>query len=295
MDSILITGGTGSFGQAFTRYLLENSLASRICIFSRGEHTQAAMRAAFNNDPRLRFFLGDVRDLPRLRRAMEGVDTVVHAAALKRIEVGVYNPDEMVKTNVLGAMNVVEAAHAAGVQNVVALSTDKAYMPISPYGQSKALAETIFLSANTLHTHGPKYSVVRYGNVWCAQGSVIPKWVELTKQHKVIEITSEECTRFFMTVEQAFLLVHSLIHEPVTDRVTIADNLPAYRVGDLLVAFTSFMGQRGLAVAHTYSGLPFWEKYHESMEENFCSVDARRMTVDEIETELHKASLEGLI
>lgn len=295
MESILITGGTGSFGQAFTRYLLDNSLASRICIYSRGEHTQAAMRAAFNDDPRLRFFLGDVRDLSRLRRAMEGVDTVVHAAALKRIEVGYYNPDEMVKTNVLGAMNVVEAAHASGVENVVALSTDKAYMPISPYGQSKALAETIFLSANTLHAHGPKYSVVRYGNVWCAQGSVIPKWVELTKQHKVINVTSEECTRFFMTVEQAFLLVYGLILKPVTDRITIAEQLSAYRVGDLLTAFIQYMGKQGYSVAHTYSGLPHWEKYHESMEEGICSADAWRMTVDQLVAALHRAHEEGLI
>src|SRR3990167_1245183 len=132
--NVLITGATGSFGQAFVKHLLSNSPAERICIYSRDEWKQAQMRQAFNDDPRLRFFIGDVRDLNRLTRAMIGIDLVVHAAALKRIEVGYYNPDEMVKTNVHGAVNVIEAAFIAKVHSVVALSTDKAYQPVSPYG-----------------------------------------------------------------------------------------------------------------------------------------------------------------
>ena len=138
-----MTGGTGSFGQAFCKHLLTHHRPKRVIVLSRDEHKQAAM-ADGHADDRLRFFIGDVRDRGRLRRAFDGVDIVVHAAALKRIEVGQYNPGEMVKTNILGAMNVIEAAMDAKVKKVVALSTDKAFSPISPYGQSKALAETLF-------------------------------------------------------------------------------------------------------------------------------------------------------
>src|SRR6478609_6575238 len=147
--NILVTGGTGAFGKAFTERLLRDGLASRICIFSRGEYRQFCMKQQFKDDPRLRFMIGDVRDRWRLTRAMEGVDIVVHAAALKRIEVGFYNPIEMIRTNIDGAINVIEAAHDAKVKKAVALSSDKAFQPISPYGQSKALAESLFLAANS--------------------------------------------------------------------------------------------------------------------------------------------------
>ncbi len=168
MKSVLISGGTGSFGRAFTERLLGTGI-DRIAILSRGEHCQADMAERYN-DPRLRFFIGDVRDRDRLRRAFEGIECVVHAAALKRIEVGAYNPLEMVKTNIGGAENVVEAAMDAGVSKVVALSTDKAWQPVSPYGQSKALAESIFRNAYQGHT---KFAVTRYGNVWGSSGSVV--------------------------------------------------------------------------------------------------------------------------
>ena len=147
MKSVLITGGTGSFGRAFTERLLRDDKVERIAIYSRGEHAQAEMSEALRSSGRVRFFIGDVRDRVRLTRALRGVDVAVHAAALKRIEVGVYNPTEMVQTNIGGAVNVIEAAMDAGVQKVVALSTDKAYEPISPYGQSKALAESLFRNA----------------------------------------------------------------------------------------------------------------------------------------------------
>jgi UDP-N-acetylglucosamine 4,6-dehydratase len=148
MKSVLITGGTGSFGQAFAKRLLKDG-TERVVILSRGEHAQAEMRERLSDD-RLRFFIGDVRDRDRLRRAFEGVDVVVHAAALKRIEVGAYDPIEMVKTNVIGTMNVIEAAMDAKVKKVVGLSSDKAWQPISPYGQSKALAESLLLNANNI-------------------------------------------------------------------------------------------------------------------------------------------------
>ena len=269
----LITGGTGSFGNAFAEYLLSNG-AERICIYSRDEHKQAVMRDRLNNNDKLRFFIGDVRDKDRLRRAMQGIDIVVHAAALKRIEVGHYSPDEMVKTNILGAMNVIEAAFDAKVKKVVALSTDKAYQPISPYGQSKALAESLFLNANnTYGEHGPKYAVVRYGNVWKSNGSVVPKWQEILKTSNEVPVTDPDCTRFMMFMEEAVSLVTNTIETMNGGELVIPKNLPAYRLGDLAIA----MGANPIE-----SGLPKWEKLAECMEYGNCSDTARRMTVEEI-------------
>lgn len=273
ISSVLITGGTGSFGQAFANFLLETTSVQRICIYSRGEHTQASMRANLRDDPRLRWFIGDVRDVDRLKRAMRGCDSVVHAAALKRIETGFYNPDEMVKTNVLGAMNIIEAAGATStVRRVVALSTDKAYQPISAYGQSKALAESLFLAANDLHN--TKFAVTRYGNVWCSEGSVVPKWRALIAAGvEFMPITEYECTRFFMTMDEAINLVWNTLRHMVGGELVIPQSLPAYRLGDLAKA---------MDVNTVVTGLPKWEKLHESMDKYTCSADARRMTVGEL-------------
>lgn len=282
MTSILITGGTGSFGQAFTRALLDHKLANRICIYSRGEHAQASMREQFGDDPRLRFLIGDVRDQARLRRALTGVDVVVHAAALKRIEVGAYNPIEMIKTNVDGAINLIEAAQDAGVKKVVALSTDKAYQPVSPYGHSKALAEALFLAAdNTVDkARGPRFSVVRYGNVWNSNGSILPKWLAMIHGGAdEVPITDPDCTRFFMTLEEAVALVWRTILLSRGGDLVIPD-LPAYRVGDLAKA---------IGVKARITGLPMWEKKHESMDHTRCSADARRMTVEELEDAIQRA------
>src|SRR6056300_1396910 len=195
MRSYLITGGTGSFGQAFTSYLLDNKLSYRVCIYSRGEHAQADMAEAFNQDERLRFFIGDVRDRDRLRRAMDGCDYVIHAAALKRIEVGKYNPVEMVRTNIDGAINVIEAAQDVDVERVVGLSTDKAFQPISPYGQSKALAESLFLAANNMISeYGPTFVVTRYGHVWWSKGSVGPRWWAMKQRGaRSVPVTNPGC------------------------------------------------------------------------------------------------------
>ena len=280
MHSILITGGTGSFGQAFVRRLLADYSYDRICIFSRGEHAQAAMRQALKDDKRLRFFIGDIRDKERLTRACRGVDTLVHAAALKRIEVGAYNPDEMVKTNVLGAMNVIDAAIANGVKRVVALSTDKAYQPISPYGQTKALAESLFLNANDIHgTDAPMFSVTRYGNIWNASGSVVPTWhALLAAGAKVLPVTDGRATRFFMWLEDAVdLVLNTLDHMPA--HVVIPRDLPAYQLDTLAAAF---------GMPYSESGMPPWEKLHESMDDSLCSDTARRMTVDELREELRR-------
>jgi UDP-N-acetylglucosamine 4,6-dehydratase len=270
MPSWLITGSTGSFGRAFVKRLLGTPEATRICVFSRGEHAQAAMRAELQNDPRLRFFVGDVRDRDRLRRAMEGVDTVIHAAALKRIEVGFYNPSEMVRTNVLGAMNVIEAAQDAGVRKVVALSSDKAYQPISAYGQSKALMESLMLAANhTRGANGPIFAVTRYGNVAGSAGSVIPIW----RATDYPLITDSECTRFWMTMDEAIDLVLNTVRTMKGGELAIP-TLPAYRLGDLLVA----MGKNPAEQV----GLNAYEKKHESMCDGNSSEHARRMSILEL-------------
>ena len=275
--SVLITGGVGSFGRAFTARLLKDGIAERICIYSRGEHMQAQMRDDFNDDIRLRWFIGDVRDRDRLRRAMEGVEIVIHAAALKRIEVGHYSPDELCKTNINGSLNVIEAAAQAGVSKVLLTSTDKAYAPCSPYGFSKAMAESLFINANNLYgAHGPRYIVVRYGNIWRANGSVVPRWEALKKAGKTkVQCTDPGCTRFFMTIDHAVdFVLDNLDNPPAKIAVPI---LPAYKLGDLAEA---------MEVDLDITGLPPWEKLHESMEHDNCSRDARRMSVAELQLAL---------
>lgn len=220
--------------------------------------------------------VGDVRDLARLTRACRGIDAVIHAAALKRIETGAYNPDEMVKTNVLGTMNVIEAATAANVKYVVGLSSDKAYQPCSPYGQSKALAESLMLAANA-YAGKTKFACTRYGNVTGSQGSVLPKWLALVKASKDITVTDLECTRFHMTMDEAVNLVWDLATTMQGGELSIPDWLPAYNLGDL--AWT-LMAVYGCKVNVT--GLPAFEKLHESMDYDLCSSDARRLTVAEL-------------
>jgi len=276
VNNILITGGSGSFGTAFTERLLTNNLSDRICIYSRDEFKQAQMRQRFNDDQRLRFFVGDVRDLSRLKRAMIGVDIVIHAAALKRIEVGNYAPDEMVKTNIMGAINVIEATHEAKVKKVICLSTDKAYKPVSPYGQTKALAESLFLNANNMYgQHGPKYSVTRYGNVAGSKGSVIPKWRELKEKKKIITVTAFSCTRFWMFMDEAVDLVLKAIKE-MKGGETFIPELPAFNLINLLKAMD--INTKNVRVA----GLPEWEKVNECMADGNCSNTARQMTIDEL-------------
>ncbi len=268
MSSVLITGGTGTFGEAFLAQYV--GLFTRVCVFSRGEHRQAELRERFPQD-HIRWFIGDVRDRDRLRRAMEGCQYVVHAAALKRIEVGAYNPAEMVKTNVLGAMNVIEAAHDAGVRRVVALSTDKAWQPISPYGQSKALAESLFLANN--QSPGPEFAVVRYGNVAGSAGSVIPRWRKMIAAGAdTVPVTDPDCTRFWMTAGDAAFEVHHQLRLSFRG-VSFPDDLPAYRLGDLAEAMEVKMEVRGL---------PDYEKMHEGMADGVTSDVARRMTVEEL-------------
>jgi len=283
VNSIVITGGTGSFGHAFVEFLLNNDLAKRIVIYSRSEYAQAQMRERFN-DSRLRWFIGDVRDVDRLRRAFANCEVVVHAAALKRIEVGHYNPDEMIKTNILGTMNAISAAAETipCVRRFVFLSSDKAFQPISPYGQSKALAETLVLNANNIYGEfGPKFIVTRYGNVAGSRGSVIPRWLELLRNgEKKVPVSDPDCTRFWMHMDEAVALVHDAIQNGEAGDVLIP-TLPAYRLGDLAEVMGAEMD---------VLGLPPWEKKHESMSEDQCSATALRMSKTEIEIALRNVA-----
>lgn len=205
---ILLTGGTGSFGQKFTKIALKEHDPKAIRIFSRGELLQQEMRQKFNDDPRLRFFIGDVRDRERVYRAMNGVDIVVHAAALKQVPTAEYNPIEAIRTNINGAVNVIDAAIDNGVERAIAISTDKAVQPVNHYGATKLVMEKLFIQAN-VYTGGQKtrFSCVRYGNVVGSRGSVIPLFLEQKKNGK-ITITDERMTRFWITLEQG---VHFVI------------------------------------------------------------------------------------
>jgi UDP-N-acetylglucosamine 4,6-dehydratase len=278
--SVLITGGSGAFGTACARRLLTLTPygPTRIAIFSRGEHRQAEMNREMNAfspsaNWRMRYFIGDVRDRDRLRRAMEGIELVIHAAALKRIETGNYNPLEVKRTNIDGAANVIEAATDANVRKIVALSSDKAYQPISPYGTSKAFAESLFLAANnTRGNQGPIFSIVRYGNVWGSTGSVVPTWRKILETSDTVPVTDPDCTRFFMTMEQAVDLVLDTAKSMQGGEISIP-TLPAYRLGDLAEAMGAKMEVKGL---------PPFEKMHESMDAWQSSDNARRLTVDEL-------------
>ena len=281
---VLITGGTGAFGQAFATRMLSwggKTVFGKIAILSRNEYRQFVMSQDLKKlDPnaRLRFFIGGVRERDRLVRAMEGMKVVIHAAALKRIEVGFYNPIEMVKTNVLGTMNVIDAAIDAGVEKVAFLSSDKAYQPISPYGHSKALAEALMLASNNTAGGKTKFSVTRYGNVWRSTGSVVPVWESMIADGaKKVPVTDPDCTRFFMRMDEAVDLVLKAIKEmPDTPLIP---KLPAYRLGDLAEA---------MGVEMEVSGLPAWEKAHESMGAWNSSDLARRMSVDELREALRE-------
>lgn len=203
--TVLITGGTGSFGKNFTKHILANSEARKVIVFSRDELKQSVMESEIN-DPRIRFFLGDIRDLPRLQRAFHGVDIVVHAAALKQVPALEFNPFEAVKTNIIGSQNIIEAAIDRGVEKVLLVSTDKAAMPANLYGSTKLCAEKLFVAGNAYNDGKTKFSVVRYGNVVGSRGSIVEKLIKNKGAHTV-HITDERMTRFWIDLEQAFDIV----------------------------------------------------------------------------------------
>lgn len=256
--SVLITGGTGSFGHAMAKTLLDQG-CERVVILSRDEVKQDAMRQAFN-DPRLRFFLGDVRDLDRLKMAMSGVKTVYHAAALKRVPQCEYDPEEAVKTNILGSMNVCAAAMSEGVECVVALSTDKATAPTNLYGATKLCVEKIVTNYNA-YTTNTRYMCVRYGNVAGSRGSVIPLWREVIGGGSYPRITDPGMTRFWIALPEAVGLAQRAATEGKGGEVFIP-HLPAYELSDLLKAISAEFGCAGIA---GQDGLRPGEKMHESM------------------------------
>ncbi len=233
--SILITGGTGSFGRVLTRNLLRNQAPRRLVIFSRDELKQYEMRAEFGDDPRLRFFIGDVRDRERLARAFNGIDTVVHAAALKQVPAAEYNPFEAIKTNVFGAENVINAAIDCGVERVIALSTDKAANPINLYGATKLCSDKLFVAGNSYAGgDGTRFAVVRYGNVVGSRGSVVP-FFRQQREIGEIPITDPRMTRFWITLEQGVLFVLKSF-ERMRGGEIFVPKIPSMRVLDLAQA-----------------------------------------------------------
>lgn len=203
-ESVLITGGSGSFGHAMVKVLLSYKFPpKRVIIFSRDEYKQMMMARAFNDNPHLRFFLGDVRDVQRLTKALSDVQHVFHAAALKQVPACEYNPREAVKTNVEGASNVIDACIECGVKHVVALSSDKAVNPINLYGATKLVSEKLFIAANALGQKRTRFSVVRYGNVLASRGSVVQTFREQLRAKKPLTITDTRMTRFWWTLQEA--------------------------------------------------------------------------------------------
>ncbi len=251
MKSVLITGGTGSFGTAFAEHLLGTN-TERIVIYSRGEHAQEDMARRLGNG-RIRYFIGDVRDRKRLELAMRGIDTVVHAAALKVVPIAEYNPTECIATNVGGAENVVLSAIAAGVKKVIALSTDKAVNPINLYGASKLCAEKIFIAANNLSAGKALFAVVRYGNVIGSQGSVLPLFKKIAAEGGSLPITDTRMTRFWIKMDEAIALVN-LAHREMKGREIFIPKIPSIKVTDLA---------ESISMKWHISGIRPGEKLHE--------------------------------
>jgi UDP-N-acetylglucosamine 4,6-dehydratase (inverting) len=243
-SSILVTGGTGSFGKSFIRRVLDDADPKRVVIYSRDELKQWEVRQQFGDDPRLRWFIGDVRDLPRLNRAMHGIDYVVHAAALKQVDTGEYNPYEFVKTNVFGSQNVIEAAIDNGVKRVVALSTDKASSPINLYGATKLTADKLFVLGNHYAAAYPtRFAVVRYGNVTGSRGSIVPKFRALHAAGESLPITDLRCTRFLITLPAAVQMVLDTF-DLMQGGELVVPHIPSHLVTDLAQAIAPRPGEK---------------------------------------------------
>ncbi|MBU0486139.1 MAG: UDP-N-acetylglucosamine 4,6-dehydratase (inverting) [Proteobacteria bacterium] len=256
-QSILLTGGTGSFGKHFCRLMLKKYNPKVIRIYSRDELKQHEMRIEFKDDKRLRFFIGDVRDGERLQRAMSGIDYVVHAAALKQVPACEYNPFEAVKTNIHGAQNVINAAIDAGVKKVIALSTDKAVNPVNLYGATKLCSDKLFVQGNAYAgASGTRFSCVRYGNVIGSRGSVIPVFLQ-QKESGTITITDERMTRFWITLDQAVELVLKGFRYMEGGEIFVP-NIPSMRLMDLAKAIAP-----ECEIKHI--GIREGEKLHEAL------------------------------
>ena len=258
--SILITGGTGSFGKAFVKVVLERyPNIKRLVIFSRDEQKQFQMAQEYPHEkyPIIRFFIGDVRDYERLKRAFSGIDTVVHAAAMKHVPIAEYNPTECIRTNIIGAENVIQASLECGVENVVALSTDKAAAPINLYGATKLVSDKLFIAANNIKgNHNIKFSVVRYGNVMGSNGSVIPFFLKKRKEG-VLPITDPTMTRFNISLKDGVEMVLYAIENAWGGELFVP-KIPSYRITDVAKAIGPNCEQKNI-------GIRPGEKVHEEM------------------------------
>lgn len=255
--NILITGGSGSFGNAFVEHLLKSAEPQRIVIYSRDEHKQDAMARKFT-DPRLRFFIGDVRSPSRLEMALRDIDTVVHAAAMKIVPIAEYNPTECIATNIGGAENVIRASLRTGVRKVLALSTDKAVNPINLYGATKLAAEKAFIAANALAAGRCAFSVMRYGNVVGSNGSVVPVFRNLLAAGKPLTITDSRMTRFWITMDQAVQFASKCL-ERMQGREIYIPKIPSVRIMDILLAMDGDSGKCEII------GIRPGEKLHETL------------------------------
>lgn len=255
--SILITGGTGSFGHTFVPMTLAKYNPRRLVIYSRDEMKQWEMAKLYGNDPRVRFFIGDVRDKDRLSRALDGIDYVVHAAATKIVPTAEYNPFECVKTNVIGAMNLIDACIDRGVKRVVALSTDKASSPANLYGATKLASDKLFVAGNSYAgCHDTRFGVVRYGNVMGSRGSVIPFFLSIAEKG-ILPITDGRMTRFMITLEEGVELVWHAFEDMVGGEIYVK-KIPSMKVTD--VATATVPGAK-----HEVVGIRPGEKLHEQM------------------------------
>nr|WP_295084338.1 UDP-N-acetylglucosamine 4,6-dehydratase (inverting) [uncultured Roseateles sp.] len=272
--SILITGATGSFGKAFVDTVFKRYPdVRRVVVFSRDELKQFEMAQRFGERqfPSIRYFLGDVRDEARLRRALEGIDIVIHAAALKQVPAAEYNPFECIKTNILGAQNLIEACMDQNVERVVALSTDKAAAPINLYGATKLCSDKLFIAANNIRGHRPtRYSVVRYGNVMGSRGSVIPFFVD-KRASGVLPITDPNMTRFNISLQDGVEMVLWALQNAEGGEIFVP-KIPSYRIGDVATAVAPDCRQEIV-------GIRPGEKIHEEMitgSDSYQTVDLGR-------------------
>lgn len=267
--NILITGGTGSFGKKYTKILLEKYKPNKIIIYSRDELKQYEMSQDFNNSC-MRYFIGDVRDAARLKKAMKDVDFVIHAAALKHVPIAEYNPMECIKTNIMGAQNVIDAALENKVKKIIALSTDKAANPVNLYGATKLASDKLFVAANNLvGSQNTQFSVVRYGNVVGSRGSVVPYFQKLLKE-KVDElpITDEKMTRFFITLEQGVEFVLKNFERMQGGEIFVP-KIPSMKIVDMAEAMAPNL-------PHKIIGIRPGEKLHEIM----CPADDSHLTYE---------------
>ena len=272
--TILITGGTGSFGKCFTRYVMEHSNPKKVIIYSRDEFKQWMMENEFKEyADKLRFFIGDVRDQERLRRAFEGVDYVIHAAALKQVPACEYNPNEAIKTNIHGAMNIIEPALDTNVKKVVALSTDKAVNPVNLYGGTKLVSDKLFIAANAyVGNKDINFSIVRYGNVAGSRGSIIPFFRKLIADGQTeLPITDLRMTRFWISLEQGVQLVIKALEEAKGGE-TFISKIPSFKITDLAEAMLPGCGIKEI-------GIRPGEKLHEIMvttEDSFTTYEYKK-------------------